>query len=133
MKRPSRLPLYLGMALAVAGWAALFLGWYQAGRQDLETGQIPYVVSGGFGGWALLAMGALGVLLDFVRQAEWRAHRHLRDIQRSLDQLGESFTGQAKTRSPAASGAKTDGARGSRRPSRRRRSGAQRGRSAESP
>jgi hypothetical protein len=125
--------LYLGLALAAAGWAALFLGWYQAGRQDLETGQIPYVLSGGFGGWGLLAMGALGVLMDFVRQAEWRAHRHLHELQRALEQLGDSLKGRAKSPSPADSDGKPVGARGPRRRSRRQRSGAQRERGAETP
>jgi hypothetical protein len=122
MKRPNRLPLYLGLVLGAAGWVALFLGWYQAGRQDLQTGQIPYVLSGGFGGWGLLAMGALGVLVDFVRQAEWRAHRHLRDMQRTLEQLGDALKGSTKPSSRAAADGKSDGARTPNRGSRRARS-----------
>jgi hypothetical protein len=100
VKRPNRLPLYLGMPLVAAGWVALFLGWYQAGRQDLQTGQIPYVLSGGFGGWALLAMGTLLIFIDVVRQIEWRAHVHLRDVQRTLERLGEAFGEPAR---PASS------------------------------
>src|SRR5437879_6159296 len=84
VKRPSRLPLYIGLFLVVAGWVALFVGWYQAGRQDLQTGQIPYVLSGGFGGWALLAMGTLTIFVDVVRQIEWRAHVHLHDVHLTL-------------------------------------------------
>ena len=100
MKRPNRLPLYLGVPLVVAGWAALFLGWYQAGRQDLQTGQIPYVLSGGFGGWALLAMGTLLIFIDVVRQIEWRAHVHLRDVQKTLDRLGEKLAEPARPAAP---------------------------------
>lgn len=75
--RPSRTPLYLGVLLAACGWAAIGLGWYQAGQHDLETGQLPFVISGGFGGWGLLLMGAVGVLMDTIRQASWRAQvRH---------------------------------------------------------
>lgn len=72
MDRPSRMPLYLGVLLAACGWAAIGLGWYQAGQQDLETGQLPFVISGGFGGWGLLLMGGVGVLMDTIRQASWR-------------------------------------------------------------
>jgi hypothetical protein len=99
VKRPNRLPLYLGIAIVVAGWVALFLGWYQAGRQDLQTGQIPYVLSGGFGGWALLAMGTLLIFIDVVRQIEWRAHVHLRDVQRTLERVGEALGQPARTAS----------------------------------
>jgi len=109
VKRPTRLPLYLGLALVVAGWAALFIGWYQAGRQDLQTGQIPYVLSGGFGGWVLLAMGTLAIFVDVVRQIEWRAHVHLRDVQRTIEGLGESLADSG--RSSVATEAPADVAR----------------------
>jgi hypothetical protein len=117
--------LYIGLFLVVAGWVALFVGWYQAGRQDLQTGQIPYVLSGGFGGWALLAMGTLTIFVDVVRQIEWRAHVHLHDVHLTLERLGESLR-QSTGRSPSAapSEAPADGARPPRRRSRRRRGGA---------
>jgi hypothetical protein len=106
VKRPHRIVLYLGVALVVVGWVALFLGWYQAGRQDLQTGQIPYVMSGGFGGWALLAMGALLIFLDVVRQIERRAHAHLRDLQRTLERIAESLGEPARPAAKAEDGAR---------------------------
>jgi hypothetical protein len=122
VKRPNRLPLYLGVPLVMAGWVALFLGWYQAGRQDLQTGQIPYVLSGGFGGWALLAMGTLLIFVDVVRQVEWRAHVHLRNVQKTLDRLGEALIepGRVPAASKAPSEDRSDNGRGPRKTSRRR-------------
>src|SRR5438034_11700197 len=115
MRRPTRLPLYLGLVLAAAGWAALLVGWYQAGRQDLQTGQIPYVLSGGFGGWALLAMGTLLIFIDVVRQIEWRAHMHLRDVQKTLDRLGEKLAEPAPARAAAPEDVDRPPKKGSRR------------------
>lgn len=86
MDRPSRFPLYLGIVVICAGWVVLLVGWYQAGRQDLETGQIPYVLSGGFGGIGLLAMGGMAVVTDFVRQAEWRASRRTDELRAAVEQ-----------------------------------------------
>lgn len=93
-ERPSRLPLYLGVVLAVCGWAAIGVAWYQAGRQELETGQLPFVISGGFGGWGLLLMGAVGIVVDAVRQAAWTLRsatdaqeREFGELRRALDEL----------------------------------------------
>lgn len=117
--------MYLGLGLVVVGWVALFVGWYQAGRQDLQTGQIPYVLSGGFGGWALLAMGAFAIFVDVVRQIEWRAHLHLRDVQKTLDRVLSTLTDTAPSPVKPVAAQNADGGRRPRRRSRRRRGGGQ--------
>lgn len=95
MDRPSRLPLYLGIVLLVAGWVVIILGWYQAGRQDLETGQLPYVISGGFGGFGLVLMGIVSMLADVVRQAEARLRRSADELHRRMEELAEAFVLEA--------------------------------------
>jgi hypothetical protein len=92
IERPSRLPMYLGAVLLVGGWVVLLLGWYQAGRQDLETGQIPYVISGGFGGFGLILMGIISILVDVVRQAESKLRRSADELHRRMEELAEAFT-----------------------------------------
>ncbi len=91
MEHPSRLPLYVGILLVAAGWAVIMLGWYQSGRQDLETGQIPYVISGGFGGFGLILMGLIAILVDVVRQAETKLRRSADELHRRMEELAETF------------------------------------------
>ena len=117
--RPSRLPLYIGIFLLACGWAVIFLGWYQAGRQDLETGQLPYVISGGFGGFGLLLMGVIAIVLDVVRQAESQLRQSAEQLHERMQELAETFVlGQA---TPRRSGAQEPTTTTASRPRRRRR------------
>jgi hypothetical protein len=116
MDRPSRLPLYLGAVLVVCGWVAIGLGWWQAGRQDLETGQLPFVISGGFGGFGLLLMGAIAVLIDFVRQAEWGLRRSAEDLHVRMEEVIDTFV---TPRSVSGLRGESSGTRRRRRPARR--------------
>ena len=124
MERPSRLPLYVGIALLALGWAVVGIGWYQAGQQDLETGQLPYVISGGFGGFGLILMGVIGILADVVRQAESKLRHSADELHERMMELAEVFVSEREDSLPPARSASrrsTDGRRTRSRPGTRSR------------
>lgn len=81
---PSKLSLILGLVLVAAGWGVVFAGWYQASRQELEAGQIPYVISGGIGGLGLLVLGATGILVYVLQRAHWQQRSAIDELVRAL-------------------------------------------------
>jgi hypothetical protein len=84
---PSRLLLWLGLALVAAGWVVLYLGWRQAGEQELETGQLPFLLSGGFGAAGLLILGAVAIVVDAVQRAGWEARRASERTSEGIERL----------------------------------------------
>ncbi len=119
MQRPSRLPLYVGIALLALGWAVVGIGWYQAGQQELETGQLPYVISGGFGGFGLILMGVIGILADVVRQAETKLRHSAEELHARMQELAEVFVRDREETLPPARQStprSSDGRRSSSRP-----------------
>ena len=47
----------LGIVYCIAGFVLIFLGWNGAASNDRVEAQIPYVVSGGIAGLALVVSG----------------------------------------------------------------------------
>ena len=69
----------LGWALVALGGIALFLGWIGVSGTALTYKQIPYVVSGGLVGIALVGDGATLLLTAELRD-EWRKLDSLEDV-----------------------------------------------------
>jgi|SRR5436309_3014450 len=61
----------LGLTFAIAGFAAIVLGWLGAARRSCVDCQIPYLISGGAAGIALVGFG-VGLLLLAQVRAEGR-------------------------------------------------------------
>ena len=117
--------MYIGIALVACGWIVIGIGWYQAGRQDLETGQLPYLISGGFGGFGLLLMGMVAILADVVRQAVSTLLSSAELLHERMQELAESFVLEQAaparaTQAGAQSSANTRRRRPRRRPQQRR-------------
>lgn len=53
----NRLISVVGVVLFFGGLAAIYVAWTKASTQELEIAQLPYLLSGGFGGVALVVLG----------------------------------------------------------------------------
>jgi hypothetical protein len=74
---------YVGWILAGLGALALFLGWWGVSGQSLTAKQLPYLVSGGLTGIALVIIAAVFLATDDVRRQMVR----LDEIERKVDDL----------------------------------------------
>jgi hypothetical protein len=73
----------LAWSLALLGALALFLGWYGVSGTAVPAKQLPYLVSGGLTGVALVMLAAAVFAADDVR----RRFAHLERVERKVDEL----------------------------------------------
>ena len=63
----SKLGGVLGIAYCIVGFFLIFLGWNGAASYDREPAQIPYLISGGIGGLALVVLGSALIVAHSLR------------------------------------------------------------------
>ena len=93
--RWSKLGGQLGIGYCVAGVALIFLGWNGAASYDRVESQMPYLISGGLAGVALVIIGAglLIVQAQRVNRAETAAEiAGLREVIERLAEGGGAAT-----------------------------------------
>ena len=76
-----------GWVLAALGALALFLGWYGVSGEALTSKQLPYLVSGGLTGIALVVVASAVLATEDIR----RQLSHVDDLQRKVDDLYALF------------------------------------------
>jgi hypothetical protein len=87
-----RMLLLPGAFFVVAGFVFMFLGWYGAARTPRQIEQLPYLISGGFIGMAMVFVGGLllasafwmGMLQRFSEDADERGERRLQELEDRL-------------------------------------------------
>lgn len=77
----------VGWVLAALGALALFLGWYGVSGESLTAKQLPYLVSGGLTGIALIVLAAAFLATEDVRRQLARVD----EMERKLDELYSLF------------------------------------------
>jgi hypothetical protein len=88
----ARFARLLGLAFCAAGFGAIALGWAGAARKTCVDCQIPYLISGGAAGIALVVLGA-GLLL--IAQMRTEARRLSARLEQMTWTLAERFMGTA--------------------------------------
>lgn len=76
--------IYIAVGLTVVGFFVIFLGWNGASEKDFVAGQIPYVISGGLAGLAIVFAGLTLALVEARR-------RDSAKLEAKLDRLLEHF------------------------------------------
>jgi hypothetical protein len=97
----------VGWLLVVLGGVALLLGWFGVSGQSLTAKQLPYLVSGGLVGIALIVIAAVFLATDDFR----RQMSRINDLERKVNDLytllveaaGEAPPAQRGESAPAAS------------------------------
>ena len=95
MQRSARSAVYVAVGCIGVGFLLIILGWNNAANLDYAQGQLPYIISGGIGGIALVGVGLTLALVQTLR-----ADLHL--IARKLDELNESAGGPRALGGPTA-------------------------------
>lgn len=74
----------MGMACAIAGFGVIALAWNGAAGLDYAQGQLPYLLSGGFGGLGLIIIGGALIVAESNRRDRAILERKLEQIALGL-------------------------------------------------
>jgi hypothetical protein len=93
--RPARLALYAGVVCVVLGALALYAGYNGAATNPVVEAQVPYIISGGLAGLALLLLGGIGIAASVVLKVTG-------EIRIELHAAREAFTQSNRVTSSVA-------------------------------
>jgi hypothetical protein len=99
--RWGRLGGQLGIGYCLAGIALILLGWNGAASYDRVESQMPYLISGGLAGLALVIIGAALLIVQAQRANRAALEASVTDLRDAIDRLIETSSGRA---TPAVSG-----------------------------
>jgi hypothetical protein len=100
----------LGSLCIALGLIVILLGWNGAAGVDFAQGQIPYLLSGGAFGLALVILGAVLIVVQNSRRDRSKLETQLRDLNDAVGRLANAVgsLGGSNGRSKAAGAADED-------------------------
>lgn len=87
----SAIGVWIGLALAGAGFGAIFFSWTKVAGLANVAEQVPYVISGGFTGLGLIIVGATVVDVAVRRQDGRDRHQQLTEITRLIAEIRDDL------------------------------------------
>ena len=92
-------PVSVGVLLVVLGFIAMFLAWNGAADKDFVQGQIPYLISGGLVGLALVGSGLTVINVQARRADQTELLNRLESILENRDaEIREAATAPTRAR-----------------------------------
>jgi hypothetical protein len=79
----------LGIGYILVGLALIFLGWNGAASYDRVESQMPYLISGGLGGIALVILGAGLLVVQTQRAGRAALEAEIDDLREAVDRLAK--------------------------------------------
>lgn len=76
--------IFVGAAVMTFGFGAILLGWYGAAHSSYLFQEVPYLISGGILGLALVVTGALVIVAGALARAGSDGRRHARRLEALL-------------------------------------------------
>jgi hypothetical protein len=102
----------LGIGYCLAGVALILLGWNGAASYDRVESQMPYLISGGLAGLALVIIGAGLLVVQAQRQNRAALQTSITDLREAIDRLIETTGAASAPGAPTVSGGAPEGAVG---------------------
>ena len=99
----------LGIGYCLAGVALILLGWNGAASYDRVESQMPYLISGGLAGLALVIIGAALLIVQAQRANRAALESSVTHLSDSIDRLIETTSGGT---TPAVSGGAAESGEG---------------------
>jgi hypothetical protein len=99
----------LGLGYCVAGLFLIFLGWNGAASYDREPAQIPYLVSGGIGGLALVIIGASLLIVQSQREDRAALQASIEELRDVVERVSGAAAETGPSTAAAASSAEATG------------------------
>jgi len=88
----SRYADYVPVALLVAGFVLIGLGYNGAAGLDYTQGQIPYMISGGMLGLGLVFFGGAALLLQAIKKGQTKQLEQLESLNQSMGRLSTAMS-----------------------------------------
>lgn len=90
--RASRYADSIPVALLVAGFILIWLGWNGAASLDYTQGQIPYMISGGMLGLGLVFFGATSLIIQTIKKGQAKQLSELEALSKATQRVAAMLT-----------------------------------------